>query len=273
MFETVRDILIHTAEESMAILLSLLSILFIFLVIYWQYNRRRFRKLSHQIPAGVIRDYLDSVIHNSSALKSALFLGDENESGKASVVSVDKLSKNIDTDNFEELNRKNAEIAELREGIGIKDKIIAELEGKLATGQVKRESIDTQGESKALKNEIERLKKELEQQNSGNLINKDDLNKLIQERNNLRDSLKEYELIEDDLTSLKSLQEENRHYKKIIEGMDENLPKEKPSELKKIPEKSKPKENIKHETKSDMGKQDDNVDSEELLKEFERMLG
>ena len=297
MFETMRDMLIHTTEESIVILLSLLSILFIFLVIYWQYNRRRFQKLSHQIPAGVIRDYLDSVIQNSSALKSSLFLGENSGSDKASVVSMERLSEsNVGEDSFEELSRKNAEIAELRNGISIKDKIIAELEGKLANGNSKK-NVASKRESKALQIEVERLKKELQQQNSGNSLSKDELNKLVQERDSLRDSLKEYEIIEDDLANLKLLQEENRRYRKMIEEMGGTPPKEIFSEPKKsevnlpeVPEiqedikkDNKPKEkNVKNDDKQkgvsaenniNDKNDDDSADSEELLKEFEKMLG
>ena len=247
--------------------------------------------MSHQIPAGVIRDYLDSVIQNSSALKSSLFLGEDGDSKNASVVSMERLSEdNANEDNFEELSRKNAEIAELRNGIGIKDKIIAELEGKLSNRSSKK-SEASQGESKRLQIEIERLKKELEQQSSGNLLNKDELNKLVQERDNLKDSLKEYEIIEDDLANLKLLQEENRRYRKMIEDMGGTPPKdislpvsEKSGE--KIPEVPESNEDMKKDSKgkdktakSDSKKKevnvenDDNSDSEELLKEFEKMLG
>ena len=281
MFGTVRDILIHTTEESIAILLSLSSILFIFLVGYWQYNRRRFRKLSHQIPAGVVKDYLDSVIHNSSALKSSLLLGG-NGAGNASVVPIEKLSQdNAGGENFEELSRKNAEIAELRNGISIKDRIIAELENKLEAVNSGDDNLGLSGESKVLQNEVERLKKELQEQGSGSSLSKDELNKLIQERDSLRDSLKEYEIIEDDLANIKYLKEENERYRKAIEEMNGTLPTDvrPPSKksVEKVPKISERKEKIKQENKNvvktDNGKSEDNSNSEELLKEFEKMLG
>ena len=283
MFGTLRDILIHTTEESIAILLSLSSILFVFLMIYWQYNRRRFRKLSHQIPAGVVRDYLDSVIQNSSALKSSLFLGGESGTGRASVVLVERLSgSGGGDDHFEDLNRKNAEIAELRDGIAIKDKIIAELENKLEAARSGEDS-GLLGESKALQSKVERLKKELEQQSLGGSVSKDELKKLIKERDALRDSLKEYEIIEDDLANLKNLQEENKRYQRMIEDMGGSLPTDIPDPLsqdeEKIPEIPETKKEIKRENKQENKKEDkvasnsDNPDSEELLKEFEKMLG
>ena len=223
MFDTVRDILIHTTEESIAILFSLSSILFVFLVVYWQYNRRKFRKLAHQIPAGVVKDYLDSVIQNSSAIKSTLFL--EEDGGNPSVVPVEKLSRGNALGGGEELSRKNAEIAELRNGLGIKDKIIAELEGKLeAAGS--GEDLDLVGESGQLRGEVERLKRELEQQEgSENSPSKEEFEKLAQERDGLRDSLKEYEIIEDDLANLKAFQEENERLRKKIEEMGGDAPK------------------------------------------------
>ena len=258
MFETVRDILIHMTEESIAILLSLSSALFVFLLIYWQYNRRRFRKLSHQIPAGVVKNYLDSVIQNSSAIKSSLFLG---EDGEPTVVPIEKLSRDDgEGENHEELSRKNAEIAVLRNGNNIKDKIIAELEEELAETRSAKTSGSSGGEE-ALRKEIEKLKKQLQGQEPESLLNNDEISKLVQERDSLRDSLKEYEIIEDDLANLKSLQEENQRYREMIESMGGKLSDDVPPPPLK--------DEIVPEEKSD----ESDSNSEELLKEFEKMLG
>ena len=276
MLETVRDVLIHTTEESMAILLSLSSILFVFLVIYWQYNRRRFQKLSHQIPAGVVKDYLDSVIQNSSAIKSSLFLGDGGRSSGPTVVPIEKLSQtHAGEGGLEELSRKNAEIAELRDGLSIKDKIITELESQLANiGQGK--NAPSSKETEVLRGTVEQLKKELQEKRSGVSMSEEELNKLLQERDALRDSLKEYEIIEDDLANLKSLQEENVNLREMVKKMGGSLPKKVPGEqvpeVPEVPETPKPDENIAKKEDNERKNNGDD-DSEELLKEFEKMLG
>ena len=259
MFESVRDILIHTTEESMVILLVLSCILFVFLVAYWQYNRRRFQKLSHQIPARVVKDYLDSVIENSAALKSSLFLGEEDGKG-ASVVSVDKLSGGPAAVDAAELGRKNAEIAELRNSIGVKDKIITELEGKLLVAR------GGSGEPSILQSEIEQLNANLENQQIELSSTRDELKKIVEERDGLRDMLKEYEVLEEDLSKLKSLQEENERYR----NMEEAIPPEVPPVTEEVPEI--PNEEIQSE-EEDVQEKREKDDSEALLKEFEKMLG
>ena len=252
MFETVRNILIHTTEESMVILLALSSLLFIFLVAYWQYNRRRFQKLSHQIPARVVKDYLDSVIENSAALKSSLFLGDDTPEA-VSVVSVDKLSGSPEGEDGVDLSRKNAEIAELRNSITVKDKIISELEDKLSTAK------SSGGEP--LQDEIQQLRRTLDEQQVETSAAKDELKKVIKERDGLRDMLKEYEVIEDDLSKIKSLQEENERYRQMEQTPLPEIPQT-VGDVPQVPDDEEEKKEDKNES-----------DSEALLKEFEKMLG
>ena len=260
MFETVRDILIHTTEESMVILLALSCILFVFLVAYWQYNRRRFQKLSHQIPARVVKDYLDSVIENSAALKSSLFLGEDGQG--ASVVPIDKLPGGHDEGPFRaELSRKNAEIAELRNSISVKDKIITELEGKLLVAR------GGSGEPSVMQSEIEQLNATVEHQQLELSAGKDELEKITEERDSLRDMLKEYEVIEDDLSKLKSLQEENERYRE----KEEAAPPEVPPVEDTMPDIPSEESTRVQDKKEKNEKEKD--DSEALLKEFEKMLG
>jgi hypothetical protein len=53
-------------------LLVILSTLFLWL---WFSNRRKYHNLKHAIPANVVKSYLDSIIQNSTSLKSSLFRG------------------------------------------------------------------------------------------------------------------------------------------------------------------------------------------------------
>ena len=59
------------------------------------YNRKKYHNLKHQIPASVVKNYLDSIIQNSTALKSSLFRGggiDVDPSGIPSVFPLDQLA-------------------------------------------------------------------------------------------------------------------------------------------------------------------------------------
>ena len=69
--ESIRVILTQFTDETISIFLAVLVIVFAALIAYWVYNRRKFHQLSHQIPASVVKNYLDSIIANSTALKSS----------------------------------------------------------------------------------------------------------------------------------------------------------------------------------------------------------
>lgn len=198
MSETLRLVLTKFTDETITIfgLLSLLTMIGI--VIYWFYNRKKFHQLQHEIPASIVKNYLDSIIENSNSLKSSLFRGGGLDIGLGvpAVVPVTTLpaSSSIGVgSSSEELNQKNAEIASLKQNVGDRTKQITELEKRLRDAeQSLSDAMKSSGGDAALQKEV---------------------TKLTTERNELRERLKEYEIIEEDLANLKRLQQENDQLK------------------------------------------------------------
>ena len=81
-----------------------------------------------------MKNYLDSIIQNSTALKSSLFRGGGIEMGEGipSILPLNDLPKGNVSASPDELNQKNAEIASLTSRIAEKDKIISDLEAKVS---------------------------------------------------------------------------------------------------------------------------------------------
>ena len=102
------------------------------LVLYWIHNRRKFHQLSHQIPASIVKNYLDSIIQNSTALKSSLFRGGGLDVGEGipSVVPVKDLPSGQVS--VAQMNQKNAEISALHARVAEKEMVIKDLEAKIA---------------------------------------------------------------------------------------------------------------------------------------------
>ena len=102
----------------------------------WYYNRKKYNHLKHQIPASVVKSYLDSIIQNSTALKSSLFRGGGLDVDPSSVPSVMPLqdlpgstSVNIDGGGDDALR---AQIAGLQAQLAQKTSIVTDLEAKNA---------------------------------------------------------------------------------------------------------------------------------------------
>jgi prefoldin subunit 5 len=216
------------SDETLIITLSILILVLVILVLYWHYNKKKFHQLSHQIPASVLKTYLDSIIQNSTSLKSSLFRGGGLEIGEGipSVVPVGDLPiGNVSVgDGSEELNQKNAEISSLTQRLADKDRQISELDDKLREAQAA--SLNAGGGSSEevaiLQAEIEKLRAELEAaKNAAPATGGDDamaaqLADVTKERDELKERLMEYEIIEEDLANLKRLQQENDQLKKTI---------------------------------------------------------
>ncbi len=128
--------MIHINDNVFFISLSVLFLLAVLIIVYWFYTRRKMQELKHQIPAAVIKNYLDSVIQNSNALKSSLFRGGglDLADGVPSVVPAGSLQSSGAGVDPQMLAQKNAEIAALQGQIGTKDSQIKELERQLAEG-------------------------------------------------------------------------------------------------------------------------------------------
>ena len=190
----------------------------------WLYNRRRFQHLKHQIPASVVKNYLDSIIQNSTALKSSLFRGGgmDLEGGIPSVMPLKDMSGSASSialgsgEESEEINAKNAEIMKLRAELEQKQEVVRDLE---------KEMIGLRGEVKSrderiieLENELKALKENLS--GEGVALNAE-VDNLKQERDELKGRLAEYAVIEDDLANLKRLQQENEQLRSALESKND----------------------------------------------------
>ncbi|MCB9091108.1 MAG: hypothetical protein H6621_11300 [Halobacteriovoraceae bacterium] len=179
-------------DDFLVIAFSFLTISFITFIFIWYYNKKKFGDYEHQIPAEVLKSYLDSIMQNSSALKSAPI---EQMGSAAPKVDDSKLKG--------ELDQKNNEISELKTkledshtSLSSSEDKIKELEAKIDELAKKQGSGDGAGKADpALKAELESIKKEKE---------------------GLQERLQEYEIIEDDLANLKRLQQENEQLKKTL---------------------------------------------------------
>lgn len=235
-------------DDILIISTSLLIIVFALIIIYWRYNRKKFHALSHEIPAGVVKNYLDSIIQNSNALKSSLFRGGGLDLGEGtpSVVPVKELSRGssvgVSGVSSEELNQKNAEIASLNSRMNQKNDMIRDLESKivrlegdiksLAAGSGSGEQITRlQGEVSALQAKLKAAEEALAAAanspasgTGGSLETEAKLQAVTKERDELKERLMEYEIIEEDLANLKRLQQENQQLKKSLEALQGGAP-------------------------------------------------
>jgi len=226
-------VLTKFTDETIAIASLIMLLLLAIIIVYWVYNRRKFRQLTHQIPASVVKNYLDSIIQNSTSLKSSLFRGGGLDMGTGipSVVPVSELpTSSISTQgpSSEELNQKNAEIATLKAKLSEKDTIITELEKRLKeatlnSGADSSEEVaimqEELGKAQAAiherDDEITDLKSQIENAASDSGSG-DDVVNLTKERDDLKERLMEYEIIEEDLANLKRLQQENAELKEQL---------------------------------------------------------
>lgn len=219
----------ETPDDVLMFSFSLLILTGLIIAVYWYYNRRKMHQLSHQIPAVVVKNYLDSIIQNSSALKSSLFRGGGLELGNGipSVVPVGELpSGNVNVSSgfdSEELNQRLAEIAKLTKRLSEKENLIKDLEKRLSeVGSNDNAPVnDRSDEVNALQAEVQRLKAMLDSAPSESTGGDDtalrsELAAVTTERDELKERLMEYEIIEEDLANLKRLQQENEQLKRQL---------------------------------------------------------
>ena len=201
-------------------LLVILSTLFLWL---WFSNRRKYHNLKHAIPANVVKSYLDSIIQNSTALKSQLFRG-----GGLDVTGVPSVMPLQSLTGGDGLAVSGAPSTALLEDINQKKATIAALESQLSSLQgsgkeIEKKLTSTQGNLTSAEQKIKDLEALLNQAKSatpsagGNdEALKSELNMVTKERDEIRDRLKEFEIIADDLANLKRLQQENEQLKKSL---------------------------------------------------------
>lgn len=196
--------------------LVIISTIFLWL---WFSNRRKYQNLKHAIPANIVKSYLDSIIQNSTALKSQLFRGGGIDvNGIPSVFPINNLvggdgiaiSGAPSTALLEELNQKKAQIAALESQLLSSQNSCREVESKLVNSQ----GILTTAEAKI--KELEALLAQTRTSGGGDAAVQAELKMVSKERDELRDRLKEFEIIADDLANLKRLQQENEQLKKSL---------------------------------------------------------
>lgn len=218
MFDSVINYLDKFGPELLVIQFGFLVILVTLFLWLWFSNRRKYHNLKHAIPATVVKSYLDSIIQNSTALKSQLFRGGGLDA--AGVPSVMPLSNLIGGESMglngapstallEELNQKKALIASLEAQLATANNSHRELEAKLATAQ---------NSLAAAEKRIKELEALLAQSKGGggDEALRAELSNVTRERDEIRDRLKEFEIISDDLANLKRLQQENEQLKRSL---------------------------------------------------------
>lgn len=217
----------YHAQLTVLLLGLSLIVLAVFLWV-WFYNRRKYHHLKHQIPASVVKNYLDSIIQNSTALKSSLFRGggfDVDANGIPSVMPLSDLPSGADVNisGAHDDSALRAEVARLQAQLNEKAGIIRDLENR---------STELGGEVKAKQERIEELEKLLAQakeQGADGAVGGDPeadakIAALTEERDRLEEDLKQYEVISDDLADLKRLKQENAQLKKALEESGAQVP-------------------------------------------------
>lgn len=267
------------------------------LIWVWFYNRKKYNHLKHQIPASVVKSYLDSIIQNSTALKSSLFRGggiDVDPSNIPSVMPLGDLpggtSISLDGDGDAALK---AQVAQLQAQLAQKNMQVTELETKNA---------GLSGDVKAKQERIEELEKLLAEGGSGG--DPEAAAKLAQmtkERDALKEELQQYDVISDDLANMKRLKQENEQLKKALADAGASIPEapaqepaaevaaepaaeepvaEEPAAVEEpvAEEAAEPVETAAQEEPAeaiapDKGDATEDKSPEDLLSEFEKMLG
>lgn len=209
-------------KYSHQILFLQVGIIFIVLAVtLWVYfsNRKKYQHLKHQIPATVVKSYLDSIIQNSTALKSSLFRGgglDVDPNSIPSVMPLNDLSGAGMADSAGgDTSALNAQIQQLQSQLTAKQTQITDLESQ---------NTDLSGQNKAKEERIAELEKMLEEAKSqgsapaGDGASSEELAAVTKERDELKEKLAQYEIIEDDLANLKRLKQENEQLKKSLGG-------------------------------------------------------
>jgi hypothetical protein len=207
------------ADDIIVVQMGFLCIVTTIFLWLWHSNRKRYNNLKHAIPADVVKSYLDSIIMNSTSLKSQLFRGGGLDvGGVPSVLPLQNLmggeglaiSGAPSTALMEELNQKKAQIAALEAQLSSAQTSRSELETKLT------QSNSSLTGAQAKIKELEALLAQNREGGSGDAALKAELSMVSKERDDLRDRLKEFEIIADDLANLKRLQQENEQLKRSL---------------------------------------------------------
>lgn len=241
MFDSVINYMDKFGPELLVIQFGFLIILSTLFLWLWFSNRRKYHNLKHAIPATIVKSYLDSIIQNSTALKSSLFRGGGLDVA-GSVPSVMPLQNLTGGDG---LAVSGAPSTALLEEVNQKKAYIASLEAQLSSSHGSQREIETklnqsQGTLSSAENKIKELETLLAQaRNSGTSGGGDaglktELAMVTRERDEIRDRLKEFEIISDDLANLKRLQQENEQLKRSLAAQGGAVPAPAPAPAREI---------------------------------------
>lgn len=237
MFDSAINYLDKFGPELLVIQFGFLVILFTLFLWLWFANRRKYHNLKHAIPANVVKNYLDSIIQNSTALKSSLFRGGGLDINSIpSVIPLQNLlggeglalSGAPSTALLEELNQKKAQIASLEAQLSASQNSQRELEAKY------QQTLAALAAAEVKIKELEALLAQMRNNTDGDATLKAELSMLTKERDEIRDRLKEFEIIADDLANLKRLQQENEQLKRSLAAQGGTPPS---TPVAKAPEK------------------------------------
>lgn len=200
----------------------------------------------------------------------------------------------------EEVNQKNAEIASLTLKLGDRTKQISDLEKRMLDLSAGKGS---SAEADLLKKEMATLQAQLAEARAasgGDPNVQRELSTVTTERNDLRERLKEYEIIEEDLANLKRLQQENDQLKAELAALKRGASQSKNEAAAVAPVMAKEAPPIEMEEEIDLeaemaraiaeskpspksvvveipdeapAVEGEQKSAEELLSEFEKMLG
>lgn len=227
MFESAINYMDKFGPEILVIQFGFLVIVSTIFLWLWFSNRRKYHNLKHAIPANIVKSYLDSIIQNSTSLKSQLFRGGGLDvGGVPSVIPLQQLmggdglamSGAPSTALLEELNQKKAHIAALESQLLSLQTSHREIESKFDVSQ------GSLGTAQAKIKELEALLAQNRTSGGGDAALKAEIGMVTKERDDLRDRLREFEVIADDLANLKRLQQENEQLKRSLAAQGQKLP-------------------------------------------------
>ncbi|MFZ4712378.1 MAG: hypothetical protein ACOYL6_01585 [Bacteriovoracaceae bacterium] len=272
--EAILQYIDNFTPEVLIIETALLFIIAAIFVITWIFNRKKYHNYEHQIPAGVLKSYLDSIIQNSVSLKSSLFRGGGLDSidpaQLAQVYPVDKMKGGESVSVAASSTVDNEALNKLKRELELKSREAKDLQGQVE---------DEQAENVTLNARIKELEEALKNAGTGSATPaassgddealKKELEKVSKDRDELKNRLKEYEIIEDDLANLKRLQQENDQLKKAL-GAGGAAPQA--AAPAAAPKPATTPAAIAAEEGAPANSEE-NKSPEDLLSEFEKMLG
>jgi hypothetical protein len=241
-FDSLINYLDKFGPEILVLQFGFLIILFTIFLWLWFSNRRKYNNLKHAIPANVVKSYLDSIIQNSTSLKSQLFRGGGTDVGTSipSVMPLQNLmggeglalSGAPSTALLEELNQKKAQVAALEAQLVASQNSHRELEAKITASQ--NNLIAAEKKIKELEALLAQSREAGSSSGAGNdAALKAELTMVSKERDELRERLREFEIISDDLANLKRLQQENEQLKRSLGAQQEVAPSASAGEVAK----------------------------------------